>query len=154
MNGDGHPNDDAPQAGEATVNETEIVEQNDTGTREAGGRRPNRLLDLIRTAREDGEIKLWHTPGRREGFVTVECDGRREHLPIRSDAFKGWLLTKVVHALEIAKTISDKPTMIVAETIKGCGVSFMENRVEWHGRAPCEEEAACALEEIKSCLDE
>jgi transketolase len=77
---------------------------------------------------------------RAFGWHVIEIDGHD--------------MAQVVDALETAETIAGKPTMIVAETIKGCGVSFMENKVEWHGRAPCEEEAACALEEIRSCLDE
>ena len=60
----------------------------------------------------------------------------------------------VVQALEKVKTIKDKPTLILAHTIKGKGVSYMENVAVWHGKAPCAEEAACALEEIRSsCPD-
>jgi transketolase len=63
-------------------------------------------------------------------------------------------MEQVVEALETAKTIKGKPTIIIAETIKGKGVSFMENVADWHGKAPCEEEAECALEEIRSCAYE
>jgi transketolase len=61
---------------------------------------------------------------------------------------------EIVEALETARTIRGKPTIIIAHTIKGKGVSFMENVAEWHGKAPCEEEAICALEEIRSCAYE
>jgi len=44
---------------------------------------------------------------------------------------------------------NDKPKMIIANTIKGSGVSFMENVVGWHGVAPKKEEAEKALEELK-----
>ena len=40
--------------------------------------------------------------------------------------------------------------MIIADTIPGKGVSFMENKWEWHGRAPDKVEAMKALEELKS----
>jgi transketolase len=44
---------------------------------------------------------------------------------------------------------SNNPTFIVADTVKGKGVSFMENQIGWHGVAPKAEEAARAIEEIK-----
>ncbi|MCP4481681.1 MAG: transketolase [bacterium] len=43
----------------------------------------------------------------------------------------------------------DKPTVIIAETIKGKGVSFMENKAGWHGKAPNSEEKELALQEIE-----
>jgi transketolase len=52
-------------------------------------------------------------------------------------------------ALEEAKSHQGTPTMIVANTVKGKGVSYMENVCEWHGRAPCQEEADRALEELR-----
>lgn len=48
---------------------------------------------------------------------------------------------------EVGKT-KGKPTMIIAHTVKGKGVSFMEGRLEWHGKAPTREEADRALKEL------
>ena len=58
-------------------------------------------------------------------------------------------MAQVVQALEEAKSHQGTPTMIVANTVKGKGVSYMENVCEWHGRAPCQEEADRALEELR-----
>jgi transketolase len=58
-------------------------------------------------------------------------------------------MAQVVQALEEAKAHPGAPTMIVANTIKGKGVSYMENVCEWHGKAPCQEEADQALEELR-----
>jgi transketolase len=58
-------------------------------------------------------------------------------------------MAQVVQALEEAKAHQGAPTMIVANTVKGKGVSYMENVCEWHGRAPCQEEADRALEELR-----
>jgi transketolase len=58
-------------------------------------------------------------------------------------------MTQVVAALEEAKSHQGTPTMIVANTVKGKGVSYMENVCEWHGKAPCQEEADQALEELR-----
>ena len=44
---------------------------------------------------------------------------------------------------------SDKPFAIIAKTVKGKGVSFMENQAGWHGKAPNDEQLAQALEELK-----
>jgi transketolase len=51
-------------------------------------------------------------------------------------------------AIGEALTVKGKPTMIVAHTVKGKGVSFMENQAGWHGTAPKPEEAAKALMEL------
>ena len=53
-------------------------------------------------------------------------------------------------AVEQAKATKGKPTLIVAETVKGKGISFMENEVGWHGVAPNAEQAARALAELKA----
>ena len=58
-------------------------------------------------------------------------------------------MAQVVAALEEAKSHKGQPTMIVANTVKGKGVSYMENVCEWHGKAPCQEEADQALEELR-----
>ena len=51
-------------------------------------------------------------------------------------------------AFEEAKTIKGKPTAIIARTVKGKGVSFMENKVGWHGSAPNDEQYEAALAEL------
>jgi transketolase len=58
-------------------------------------------------------------------------------------------MKQILSAYEEAKTIKGKPTIIIARTIKGKGVSFMENVCDFHGRAPTKEEAAIALKELE-----
>lgn len=55
----------------------------------------------------------------------------------------------IVSALNEAETLKGKPTMIVARTVKGKGVSFFEGKVEYHGLAPTHEELEKALKELK-----
>lgn len=55
---------------------------------------------------------------------------------------------EIYEATEKAKK-SDKPFAIIAHTIKGKGVSFMENQASWHGKAPNDEQLAQALAELK-----
>ncbi|MBO5259752.1 MAG: transketolase [Agathobacter sp.] len=52
-------------------------------------------------------------------------------------------------AFEEAKATKGMPTAIIAHTVKGKGVSFMEHQVGWHGKAPNDEECAIALEDLK-----
>jgi len=55
----------------------------------------------------------------------------------------------ILSAYDEAEKIKGRPTVIVAKTIKGKGVSFMENQVDWHGKVPTKEEAERALAELK-----
>ena len=68
------------------------------------------------------------------GFNVIEIDGHD--------------LAQIIDSVSKAKK-GDKPTCILAKTIKGKGVSFMENEVKWHGKAPNEEELKEALKNLK-----
>ena len=61
---------------------------------------------------------------------------------------------QIFAALDMAKDTVDKPTMIIAKTIKGKGVSFMENQASWHGSAPSEEQLKQALSELGGAFHE
>ncbi|MDD3435856.1 MAG: transketolase [Candidatus Gastranaerophilales bacterium] len=61
----------------------------------------------------------------------------------------GHNIEEIYEALEKSKK-SDKPTAIIANTVKGKGISFMENECGWHGKAPCDEDCQRALEEVKN----
>ena len=55
-------------------------------------------------------------------------------------------------ALNEAKATKGKPTAIIAKTVKGKGVSFMENQVGWHGSAPNDEQYEKAVAEIRATM--
>ena len=57
-------------------------------------------------------------------------------------------MTQVVDALEQAKTVTRRPVVILANTVKGKGVSFMEDQAGWHGKAPNLEELTKGLQEL------
>jgi len=69
------------------------------------------------------------------GWHVIEIDGHN--------------MGQILSAYQEAKTIKAKPSIIIASTIKGKGVSFMENVVDFHGRAPTKEEAERALKELE-----
>ncbi len=57
-------------------------------------------------------------------------------------------------AFEEAKTVKGQPTAIIAKTVKGKGVSFMENKASWHGTAPNDEQYEIAMAELNQALAE
>ena len=66
----------------------------------------------------------------------------------------GHNIDNLIDAFTTAKQTKGKPSVIIAKTIKGKGVSFMENQAVWHGKAPNEEEHNLAIEELNSLLIE
>lgn len=62
-------------------------------------------------------------------------------------------VSQILAAFEKAAKVTDKPTAIIAETIKGKGVSFMEGKYQWHGGAPNDEEYEIAIKEIDAAIE-
>lgn len=71
---------------------------------------------------------------RAFGWHVIEIDGHN--------------YTEILDAFEKAREVKGKPTIIIAKTVKGKGVSFMENKCGYHGVAPTKEEAEKALAEL------
>ena len=61
---------------------------------------------------------------------------------------------QIENALNIARTVKGKPTAIVMKSVKGKGVSFMENNAGWHGKAPNDAEFEIAMTELRAALAE
>ena len=72
------------------------------------------------------------------GFNTINIDGHN--------------MDSIIDACNTAKQTKGKPTIIIAKTVKGKGVSFMENQAGWHGKAPNEEQYNLAMEELNNML--
>ncbi len=72
------------------------------------------------------------------GFEVLKIDGHN--------------FDEIEAAFNKAKTVKSKPTVIIAKTIKGKGVSYMENQVGWHGKAPNAEEYKVAMDELNAKL--
>jgi transketolase len=69
------------------------------------------------------------------GWNTIEIDGHS--------------MKEILGAYDLASTVKNKPSIIIARTTKGKGVSFMENVVDFHGRSPTKEEEGKALKELE-----
>lgn len=60
----------------------------------------------------------------------------------------GHKIKEMVKTLKLAPFTKDRPSVLIARTIKGKGISFMENKLEWHYRSPNHDQAKAALEEL------
>jgi transketolase len=69
------------------------------------------------------------------GFNTINIDGNNIH--------------EFLNAVESAKKVKDKPSVIIAKTVPGKGVKEFENKYEWHGKPPSKEQAVMALKELQ-----
>jgi transketolase len=91
-----------------------------------------------------------------QSLTTVDQTLRIEPLADKFTAF-GWAVrevdghdhTSLAAALSAAPWTADKPSMVIAHTTKGKGVSYMENTVEWHYRTPNAQQLAQALTELQ-----
>lgn len=61
-------------------------------------------------------------------------------------------IAKILSSLDKTRSTLGKPHMIIAHTVKGKGVSFMENKIEWHGKAPTKEQAEEAIHELERII--
>ena len=61
--------------------------------------------------------------------------------------------SEIEAAFAEARTIKGKPTVIIAKSVKGKGVSFMENKCEWHGQAPKEEQYKIAISDLEKIAE-
>lgn len=72
------------------------------------------------------------------GFYALEVDGHD--------------FEQLEKAFEEVRNVKDKPSVIIMKTIKGKGVSYMENEASWHGKAPNDEECSLAMSELREEL--
>jgi len=93
----------------------------------------------------------------------IQIDGHTEHImPLEplEDKYKafnwhtlhidGHNMQEIIDAVNHARAVYERPTVIIAHTIPGKGVDFMENKYEWHGKPPDSEEAKEALHDLRT----
>ena len=113
----------------------------------------------------DGAEKMLSCP---EGYDLIVCSGGDGTLdevcspyPI-DEKFRAFGFDAVIidghdfdaieEAFAHAREVKGKPCVIIAKTVKGKGVSFMENQVGWHGTAPNQEQYEVAMQDLKQAL--
>jgi transketolase len=125
----------------------------------------------------DGELQegqIWETamfaPNKKLNNLTwiidrnnIQIDGTTEEvMPLENlrsklEAFNwfvieidGHNIEEIISACNMARSVTQRPTAIIAHTIPGNGVKFMEYKVEWHGKPPNKDQAYKALAELRS----
>ncbi len=91
-------------------------------------------VQLLGPVSEIMEVSPLTDKWRAFGWEVIEVDGHN--------------VPQIIESLEKTKKIKNKPSIIIAHTIKGKGVSFMEGKASWHGKAPNKEEMEKALKEL------
>lgn len=94
----------------------------------------NNNLQIDGTIEEVAGMKHIYDKFRAFGFEVITINGNDVH--------------DILNAFKLAKNIKGRPTVILAKTVKGKGVSFMENQASWHGKAPSKEEYEQAMQEL------
>ena len=89
----------------------------------------------------DGEISDVMSP--------YPIDKKFESFGFKIICIDGHNIEEIMSAFEVAKNVKGQPVCIVAKTVKGKGVSFMENQAGWHGKAPNEEQYNLAIKELE-----
>ncbi|MCR2045144.1 transketolase [Anaerosalibacter massiliensis] len=92
--------------------------------------------------------------GRNKDVMNIEpIDDKFKAFGWHVISIDGHNFEEIFNAIDEAKKVEGKPTIIIAKTIKGKGVSFMEDQVGWHGKAPNKEETKKALDELGGEID-
>ena len=81
-------------------------------------------------------------------------DKKLEAFGFHVETIDGHDFDAIASALDTAKTVKGQPSAIIMKTVKGRGVSFMENQASWHGSAPNDEQYAVAMAELKQQLSD
>jgi len=96
-------------------------------------------VQLLGPVSEVMEVSPLADKWRTFGWEVIEVDGHN--------------ISQIIESLEKTKKIKNKPSIIIAHTIKGKGVSFMEGKASWHGKAPNKEEMEKALKELEGDIE-
>ncbi len=108
----------------------------------AAGQKLNNLVAIV-------DFNKWQGTGRSKDIMHMEpLEDKWTAFGWHSIRVNGHDLSQITEALEEAKTITDKPIVIIADTIKGAGVSFMEDDNNWHYRIPTEDEVIKIAQEL------
>jgi transketolase len=104
-------------------------------------------LDKLTAIVDHNGIQL---DGWNKNIMNVEPLGQKwQSFGWNAIEIDGHDIAQVIEALEKAKKVTGQPTVIIARTVKGKGVSFMENNPDFHGKAPNAEEMKIALKELE-----
>ena len=111
-----------------------------------------RGLDNLTGILDSNKVQLDGTV--QEVLDTGDLRAKFESFGFYVQSIDGHKVEEVAGAIDKAKACKGKPSMIIANTVKGKGVSFMEGNHAWHGKTPDEKQFAQAFEELEAALKE
>lgn len=106
-------------------------------------------LDNLCVIIDANELQLTDTTMNVKGINQNDIEQKFRAFEFQTVVIDGHNIESIIRALTIAEMTKGKPTAIICKTIKGKGVSFMENQIDWHGKAPNDEEYKIAMKELK-----
>ena len=104
-------------------------------------------LDNLCVVVDSNNLQIDGTVEEVKGLDNIE--GKFKNFGFNTIVVNGHDMQQLIDSFETAKLTKEKPTAIIAKTVKGKGVSFMEGKAEWHGKAPNEEQYKQAIKELK-----
>lgn len=104
-------------------------------------------LDNLCIIVDSNNLQIDGTVEEVKGLDNIE--GKFKNFGFNTIVVNGHDMQQLIDSFETAKLTKGKPTAIIAKTIKGKGVSFMEGKAEWHGKAPNKEQYKQAIKELK-----
>lgn len=106
-------------------------------------------LDNLCVIIDANELQLTDTTMNVKGINQNDIEQKFRAFGFQTVVIDGHNIESIIRALTIAEMTKGKPTAIICKTIKGKGVSFMENQIDWHGKAQNDEEYKIAMQELK-----
>ena len=106
-------------------------------------------LDNLCVIIDANELQLTDTTMNVKGINQNDIEQKFRAFGFQTVVIDGHNIESIIRALTIAEMTKGKPTAIICKTIKGKGVSFMENQIDWHGKSPNDEEYQIAMQELK-----
>ena len=92
--------------------------------------------------------------GKTENVNPIEpLEEKLQSFGFKVNSINGNDTTEILDALKATPFESSKPNAIIANTVKGCGVSFIENEVKWHHKVPSDQEFQLAIDELNQKLN-
>ncbi len=111
---------------------------------------PNKKIDNITWIIDRNKIQ---SDGNTEDIMPLEnLKDKLESFNWHVLEINGHNIEEIISACNIAKSVTHRPTVIIANTIPGEGVDFMKNKYQWHGKVPNKMEAVQAKEELSSII--
>jgi transketolase len=79
---------------------------------------------------------------------TGNVQAKFESFGLHTQSIDGHDINAILDAIDRVKSVKGKPSIIIANTIKGKGISYMEGKSQWHGKTPNDEEFTAAFAEL------